>query len=88
MLSTSIPASEQTAIHTHRWPSVLYILSWSDFVRYDDQDNVLLDPRNVESFKNPPAVVWSAPLPPHSLENIGVKDLNIVAVELKGNPGK
>jgi len=54
-------------------------------VCYDDQGNVLLDSRTVEPIKNPPAVVWSAPLPPLSLENIGGKDLTIVAVELKDN---
>lgn len=85
VLNTSIPEGDRVPIHTHRWPSVLYILSWSDFVRYDDKGKVLLDSRKVESFKNPPAVVWSSSLPPHSLENIGKMDLNIIAIELKEN---
>jgi hypothetical protein len=76
-----------TTIHTHCWPSVLYILSWSDFVRYNDQGQVLVDSRTVASSKNPPAVIWSAPLPPHSLENVGQMDLNIISVELKENAG-
>ena len=57
ILNTSIPEGDRVPIHTHRWSSVLYILSWSDFVRYDDKGKVLLDSRKVESFKNPPAVV-------------------------------
>lgn len=83
VLSTSIPAGEQTAIHTHRWPSVLYIISWGDFVRYDDQGVVILDSRSVETFRDPPEVIWSAPLPPHSLENVSQTDLTIYAVEIK-----
>ncbi len=87
VLNTTIPAGERTPVHTHCWPAALYILSWSDFVRYDDQGKVLVDSRTVASFKNPPDVLWSAPLPPHSLENVGQMDLNIIAVELKENAG-
>ena len=83
VLSTSIPAGDRTPVHTHQWPSVLYILSWSDFIRYDDKGNVLLDSRTVESLKNPPSILWSSPLPPHSLENIGETELKVIAVELK-----
>src|SRR5437764_8228390 len=85
VLNTSIPAGGRVPVHTHRWPSVLYILSWSDFLRYNDNDEVVLDSRTVDALKNPPAVVWSSPLPPHSLQNIGEMDLNIIAVELKDN---
>jgi hypothetical protein len=85
--NTDIPAGEQNAVHTHCWPSARYIMSWSDFVRYDDQGQLLVDSRMVASFKNSPAVVWSAPLPPHSLEIVGQTDLNIIAIELKENPG-
>jgi len=83
VLNTVIRAGDQTPVHTHRWPATLYIISWSDFFRYDDEGNTLLDSRTVEAFKNPPPVVWSAPLPPHSLENIGTADLAIISVELK-----
>jgi len=70
-------------VHTHRWPGVLYFLSWSDFVRYDDKGNVLLDSRTVDALKVPPTVLWSAPLPPHSLENVGGAELHVISVELK-----
>lgn len=52
-------------------------------MRSNDQGNVLLDSRHVEAFKNPPAVVWSRPLPSHWLQNIGETALTIIAVELK-----
>src|SRR5213595_1589895 len=45
VLDANIPAGEITALHTHRFPASLYIISWSDFVRYDAEGNVLLDSR-------------------------------------------
>jgi quercetin dioxygenase-like cupin family protein len=43
VLDTCIRPGDQTPVHTHRWPAALYILSWSQFVRYDDKGTVLLD---------------------------------------------
>src|SRR5947208_3666833 len=83
VLDTWVPAGDRTPIHTHRWPAVLYVLGWSNFVRYNDKGEVLLDSRTVEALKVPPTVLWSAPLPPHSLENVGGADLHIISVELK-----
>jgi len=83
VLDTCIAPGERTAIHTHRWPSALYILSWSAFVRYDAQGAVLLDSRTVGALATPPPVVWSAPLPAHTLENVGTADLRLISVELK-----
>jgi hypothetical protein len=85
VINTHIPRGERTPLHTHRWPGVLYILSWSHFVRYDDNDQVLVDSRIVEAFKQPPTVMWSLSLPPHSLENVGEAELNIIGIELKEN---
>ena len=45
VLDTLIRPGDMTPVHTHRWPGVLYILSWSYFVRYDDKGNILLDTR-------------------------------------------
>ncbi|MFN2196078.1 MAG: cupin domain-containing protein [Anaerolineales bacterium] len=83
VLSTCIAAGDRTPVHTHRWPAVFYLLSWSHFVRYDDQGRVMVDSRQVEALKEPPEVLWSAPLPPHSLENVGESDLELISVELK-----
>ena len=41
VLDTKVRPGETTPIHVHPWPSVLYVLSWSDFVRYDPAGNVL-----------------------------------------------
>ena len=83
VLDTSIAPGDRTPVHTHRWPSALYILSWSPFVRYDDQGAVLLDSRTVPALATPPPAVWSAPLPPHALENVGTAELRLISFEVK-----
>ena len=84
VLDARIGPGDQTPVHTHRWPAALYVLSWSHFVRRDDQGTVLVDSRTVPAFQDPPPVVWSAPLPPHSFRNVGEADLRIISVEVKG----
>ncbi len=85
VLDTRIGPGDKVPIHTHRWPSVYYVLSSAQFVRRDGDGEVLLDTRVLEQpFELPPAV-WSEPLPPHSLENVGATELHVVSVELKGS---
>ncbi|HEX6771771.1 MAG TPA: hypothetical protein VF126_07080 [Acidobacteriaceae bacterium] len=67
VLETHVPPGETVPLHTHQWPAVLYIRSWSDFVRRDSEGAVMVDSRTtgrqaVES------AVWSGPLGPHLLE--------------------
>jgi hypothetical protein len=83
VLDTNIAAGDRTPVHTHRWPAAMYILSWTTFVRYDPEGQVLLDSRQVPTFATPPPVVWSAPLPPHALENVGETDMHVISVEVK-----
>jgi hypothetical protein len=85
VLDTCIPAGERTPVHTHRWPAALYVLSWSPFVRQDATGQVVLDARTVAALRSPPPALWSAPLPPHALRNVGAADLRIVSVEVKGS---
>jgi len=84
VIETHIPAGERTAVHTHRWPGVLRVVRWSPFIRYDDQGNILVDSRKIETLQNPAEYLWSAALPPHALENVGDGELRVIAVELKG----
>lgn len=81
VIDAFIPPSEVTKLHTHKWPSCLYIISLSDFIRYDSKGQVLLDSRTL--IAPLPSVVWSPPLPPHILSNVGKKDLKVISVELK-----
>ena len=83
VLDANIPAGEITALHTHRFPASLYIISWSDFVRYDEQGNILLDSRKLDKTFLPETALWTEPLPPHALENVGENDLHIISVEIK-----
>lgn len=83
VLETRIPPGETTGVHTHRWPGVLYILSFGDFVRRDDQGTVLVDTRESGALPAPGSAIWSEPLPPHSLENVGANAIHVIGVELK-----
>ncbi|MGH7702891.1 MAG: hypothetical protein ACREMO_07330 [Gemmatimonadales bacterium] len=84
VLDTRIPPGEQTPVHTHHWPSALYVLQWSPFVRCDEAGQVLLDSRAMGLVAAPGAVLWSGPLPPHSLKNVGEADLHVLSLEIKG----
>ena len=83
ILDTRLPAGQRTPVHAHEWPAALYILSWSDFVRRDDEGTILADSRDL-SPPPPGSGFWIEPLPPHSVENVGSSDLHIIAVEVKG----
>jgi hypothetical protein len=83
VLETRIAPGELVPVHTHCWPSVLYVLSWSDFVRRDASGTVVLDSRMAGRLGSPPSVLWSDALPPHSLENVGAAEIRIISVELK-----
>ena len=83
VLETVIPAGETTAVHTHRWPNVQYVVSGADFVRRDGGGKVTLDTRAGSGPPQPSTVLWSGPMPPHSLENVGDAELCVIMVELK-----
>ena len=83
VLETRIPPGELVPLHTHRWPSVLHVLSWSDFIRRDASGAVSLDSRRAGGGGSPPSVGWSEALPPHSLENVGAAEIRVISVELK-----
>lgn len=84
VLDTRIAPGERTPVHTHVWPAVLYVRSWSDFVRRDADGNLLVDSRTMTAKPAAGATLWSPALGPHSAENVGDCDLHILAVEVKG----
>jgi hypothetical protein len=86
VLETVIPPGDVVPVHTHCWPSVLYVLSWSEFIRCDADGTVVLDSRTTGSGGSPPSVAWSEALPPHSLENVGTAEIRVISVEIK-HPG-
>lgn len=83
VLETTIPPGDTVPLHTHRWPSVLYVQSFSDFIRYDHAGRVLVDSRTLPSRPERGAVLWSSPLEPHTLQNVGDADLRVLAIEIK-----
>ena len=83
VLDTRVAPRETVPLHTHRWPSTLYIMSWSDFVRRDGDGAVVADSRAGGKLPEGSAV-WSGPLAPHTLENVGTSELRAISVEVKG----
>lgn len=83
VLQTRILPGQMVPVHTHRWPSVLFVLSLGDFIRRDHLGKVTLDSR--QAFEPPKlhTPIWLEPLPPHSLENVGPREMNNVQVEIK-----
>lgn len=80
VLDTEIAPGDRTPLHTHRWPAVHYILGWSDFVRRDADDATVVDTRGRERMSG---ALWSPPLGPHSLENVGATPIRVISVEVK-----
>lgn len=82
VLDTRVPPGQTVPLHTHRWPSALYTVTWSDFVRRDGEGKVVVDSRITGKIAEQSAL-WSKPLPPHTLENVGEQELHAISVELK-----
>ena len=85
VLDTVIHPGQTTPLHTHCWPAAIYMLSWSDCVRRDENCLVIFDSRN-----SPPPQMglahWLPPLRPHTLENVGATDIRFIVFEVKKQP--
>ena len=84
VLDTRIGPGDRVPVHTHRWPAVNHVMSWSDFVRRDADGRVLVDTRGRPPPASLPLPIWSEALPPHTLENVGTTELHVVSIEIKG----
>lgn len=82
VLETRIGPGETVPLHTHRWPSLLYLLASADLVRRDVDGEVLSDSRESGA---PPlgAAIWTGPMAPHTVENVGAGEIRMINVELK-----
>jgi hypothetical protein len=83
VLDANIPAGEETNLHEHRYSASLYFISWSDFIRYDADGNVMFDSRSLEKIPLPGTAIWSDPLAAHALKNVGENNLHVICVEIK-----
>ena len=82
VLDTNISPGDVVPLHTHRWPSTHYIVCSSDFIRRDAAGTVLVDSRTAGKLPEGTAL-WSEALPPHTLENVGERDLHVISIEIK-----
>ncbi len=83
VLEVRIGPGQFVPVHTHRWPSMVYAASSSDFIRRDGEGKLLFDSRTVGPPPAAPAAQWTPPLPPHSVENIGNAEIFLITTELK-----
>lgn len=82
VLDVHIPPGETVPLHTHCWPSVLYLMRWANFIRRDECGNTLADTRR-DAPPAAPCASWAEPYPPHTVENVDTVALHAIAVELK-----
>jgi hypothetical protein len=83
VLETVVRSGQTTPVHTHRWPAVLYVLASAHFVRRDPDGTVLLDTRAADALPELNTAAWTAPFPPHTLENVDTSELRVLDIELK-----
>ena len=83
VLDVRIAPNQTVPLHTHKWPSIVYIQSTSDFIRRDGQGKTIFDSRNESKAPSAPTVQYLPALPPHSVENIGNSEIHLFTVELK-----
>ena len=84
VLETRIAPGETTEVHTHRWPGILFVLSFGHFVRRDADAAILVNTRKGgHPLPQPGTAIWSHASPPHTLENVNALDIHVVGVELK-----
>ena len=78
VLEVRIKPGQIVPVHTHRWPAAVYVISASDFIRRDDNGNLLFDSRTAGPACTTPAAQWTEPLQPHSVVNIGGADIHLI----------
>jgi quercetin dioxygenase-like cupin family protein len=84
VLDVTIPPGETEPLHSHRWPSVLYILSAGDFVDRDGQGNVIFDTRQLKTPLQYPVTMYKEPEAPHAAENLSkTVTVHLIRVEIK-----
>ena len=80
---TKLMPGERTGLHCHKWPSLLYMISFSDFVRYDQDGKPAFDTRTLAKPITAPSSIYYGPLDPHATLNVGQSLLHVISGELK-----
>jgi len=84
VLDVTVAPGEIEHVHSHRWPSVLYIMSAGEFVDRDGEGHIIFDTRTLTTPLQLPLAMWKEPEAPHSIENLS-KTITIhgMRVEIK-----
>ena len=84
VLEVSMAPGETEPLHSHRWPSVLYIQQAGDFVDQDANGNVIFDTRELDAPLTYPLTMWKEPEAPHSVVNLSDEiPIRLIRVEIK-----
>jgi len=84
VLDVTLAPGETEPVHSHRWPSVLYVLTSGDFIDRDGQGNVVFDTRQLKTPLQYPLTLWKDPEAPHAVENLSkTTTLHLIRVEMK-----
>jgi hypothetical protein len=70
VLDVTLVPGEVEAVHSHRWPSVLYILEAGDFIDRDGDGKLILDTRTLPKPLSLAMTMWKEPEAPHAVENL------------------
>lgn len=88
VLDTRIKPGETVPVHSHRWPSIVYTLETSDFVRFDAASGESFDSRVTPVPNQIDEPVKLPPLTPHSIRNVGDRAMRAISVEVKNAEGE
>src|SRR5215203_6659464 len=70
IMEFKVPPGDVVPAHTHRWATINYVVSLSDFLSYDADGNLKLDSRSGQFGAKEGEVFCLPPFPPlHSVEN-------------------
>lgn len=84
VLEVTVLPGETEPVHSHRWRSVLYILSAGDFIDRDGAGTIIFDSRQLKTPLVFPMTMWKEPEAPHSVENLSrTITLRLIRVEMK-----
>lgn len=83
VLEVRIQPGQLVPVQTHRWPSAVYVVKASDFIRRNGKGELIFDSRTAGPPPAFPSVQWVGPLPPHSVENVGKSEILPITTELK-----
>ena len=84
VLEVTVLPGETEPVHSHRWPSVLYIQNAGDFIDRDGQRKIIFDSRQLPTPLTFPMTMWKEPEAPHSIENLSKTiAIRLIRVEIK-----